>query len=128
MAIPQKYLSRQAELTEIFIHEVDKHIDDIVAGRTDVMYHIKDIARIMFVHPVHLSNTIKLYSGHAPCYFFENRLMDEAKRMLRDTDLSITDIATRLTFDNSNFTKFFKRFAGVTPGAWRKEQPLAVSY
>ncbi|PSL44807.1 AraC-like DNA-binding protein [Chitinophaga niastensis] len=118
--LPQKYQSRKAEITETFIAAVNKHIDQIVDGSVDHMYHIKDIAGLMFIHPVHLSNTIKLHTGNAPCYFFEKRLMDEAKKMLGNPLMTITDIAARLTFDNSNFTKFFKRFEGVTPSQYRQ--------
>ncbi|MCW3464583.1 helix-turn-helix domain-containing protein [Chitinophaga nivalis] len=128
MTVPQKYQSRQAEITQQFITAVNKHIDSILDGSTDHMYHIKDIARIMFIHPVHLSNTIKLHTGHAPCYYFEKKLMEEAKNMLADDQLTITDIATRLTFDNSNFTKFFKRFEGVTPSAYRQQQAAIAAH
>lgn len=85
------------------------------------MYHIRDFAALMFIHPVHLSNTIKLHTGYAPCYFFENRVMEEARKMLQDPGLSIASIAGKLTFDNSNFTKFFKRFEGVTPSQYRQQ-------
>jgi AraC-like DNA-binding protein len=47
--------------------------------------------------------------------------MDIAKNMLKDTSISIAAIAAQLTFDPSNFTKFFKRFEGVTPKQYREE-------
>ncbi|RFS21968.1 AraC family transcriptional regulator [Chitinophaga silvatica] len=117
--LPKKYQSRKAEITTQFIEEIEKHITSIVAGETDVMYHIKDIAGIMHIHPVHLSNTIKLHTGKAPCFFFEERILTASKNLLDNTTLSITEIANRLTYDNSNFTKFFKRFTGYTPGQYR---------
>ena len=125
-SLPKKYQSRKAEITERFIEEVNKHINSILAGETEHMYHIKDIAAIMHIHPVHLSNTIKLHTGKAPCFFFEERILDESKKMLK-TSMSITDIATRLTYDNSNFTKFFKRFTGYTPSQYREKINLEVS-
>jgi AraC-like DNA-binding protein len=41
--------------------------------------------------------------------------------MLREGQFTIAEIAGRLTFDTSNFTKFFKRFEGVTPSAYRQQ-------
>ncbi|WP_142688039.1 helix-turn-helix domain-containing protein [Chitinophaga polysaccharea] len=117
--LPKKYQTRKAEITADFIAAVNEHIDQVMDGRIDKMYHIQDFARLLFIHPVHLSNTIKLHTGHAPCYFFEMRLMEEARKMLLEQTLTITDIAAKLTFDNSNFTKFFKRFEGVTPSQYR---------
>lgn len=123
--LPQKYQTRKAEITADFIAAVNEHIDQVMDGSIDQMYHIKDFARQLYIHPVHLSNTIKLHTGHAPCYFFEMRLMEEARKMLQNPLLTITDIATKLTFDNSNFTKFFKRFEGVTPSQYRLQQAAA---
>ncbi len=121
MKLPKKILSRQAEITREYLAEVDKHLADILAGKADKMYHIKDFAAILFIHPVHLSNTIKLTTGYSPCYFFEDKLMEEARKMLRQEQFTIAEIAERLTFDTSNFTKFFKRFEGVTPSAYRQQ-------
>jgi AraC-like DNA-binding protein len=119
--LPKKILSRQAEITHEYLAEVDKHLADILSGRIDRMYHIKDFASILFIHPVHLSNTIKLTTGHSPCYFFEEKLMNEARRLLQEGEVNIATIAERLTFDTSNFTKFFKRFEGLTPSAYRQQ-------
>lgn len=74
----------------------------------------------MHIHPRHLSNTIKLVTGNSPCAFFEDKILDIAKQHLEENKISITEIATMLTYDPSNFTKFFKRFAGMTPKQYRK--------
>lgn len=118
--LPQKYVSRQAEITNQYLDELDKHIRAILAGTMLEMYEIRDFARILCIHPVHLSNTVRLHTGKSPCAFCVERLMDESKKML-DSPMSITAIATTLLFDPSNFTKFFKRFAGVTPSQYRQQ-------
>ncbi|WP_259070449.1 helix-turn-helix domain-containing protein [Mucilaginibacter sp. X4EP1] len=119
--IPQKLLSRQYEITADFLKEIDKHLEDIMTNKVLDMMEIRDIADNMHIHPTHLSNTIKLTTGKAPCFFFEEKIMDIAKNMLKDTAIPIAAIATQLTFDPSNFTKFFKRFEGVTPKQYREE-------
>lgn len=118
--IPQKILARQHEITAEFLREIDKHLADLLDNRVTDMYEIRDLARILHIHPTHLSNTIKLTTGKAPCYFFEKKIMDIAKTMLADSSVSIAHIATTLTFDPSNFTKFFKRFEGTTPKQYRE--------
>jgi AraC family transcriptional regulator of adaptative response / methylphosphotriester-DNA alkyltransferase methyltransferase len=119
--IPKKLLARQHEITADFLREVDRHLADIVAGRTTEMFEIRDFAGVLCVHPTHLSNTIKLATGHSPCYFFEARIMDVARQLLRDSSRSVADIAANLTYDPSNFTKFFKRFEGSTPKQYREQ-------
>lgn len=119
--LPLKYSSRKEEITLEFIDQVNRHIDSILEGQSDTMYEIKHIAAIMCIHPVHLSNTIKMETGKSPCYFFEKRIMDESKRLLADSKMSIAQIAALLTFDPSNFTKFFKRFENKTPSEYRNQ-------
>lgn len=44
-----------------------------------------------------------------------------AKKLLRDTDLPIIDVASRAGLsDQAYFTRFFKRSCGMTPSAFRK--------
>ncbi len=49
------------------------------------------------------------------------RTILEAKRLLTSTDLSIKEIGYQLGFnDNTYFTKVFKKYAGKTPGDFKK--------
>ncbi|AMR33781.1 DNA-binding protein [Mucilaginibacter sp. PAMC 26640] len=118
--IPKKILARQHEITADFLREIDKHLDDLMHNRVMDMFEIRDLAGKLFIHPTHLSNTIKLTTGKSPCYFFEKRIMDLAKDLLQQ-NIPINQIAGQLTFDPSNFTKFFKRFEGVTPKQYREQ-------
>ncbi len=125
MKIPKKILARQHEITQDFLKELDKHILDISEGKAEEMLEIRDFADKLNIHPTHLSNTVKLTTGKAPCDFFEERIMKVAKSMLQDNTKSVAEIARFLTFDPSNFTKFFKRFEGLTPKQYREQMFLA---
>lgn len=118
--LPEGYISRQAEIMARFKQMLDSHMDDFLAGRVDKMHELKDIAAIICLHPGHLSQVIKLETGHHACYFYEQRILLEAKKLLTDNELLIGIIAHKLDYDVSNFTKFFKRFTGMTPSAYRK--------
>ncbi|TPG66656.1 helix-turn-helix domain-containing protein [Hymenobacter nivis] len=119
--IPQKILARQHEITADFRRAIDQHLADVVAGRATEMLEIRDIAGQLCIHPTHLSNTLKLTTGHPPCHYFEAQILAVAQALLRDTDRPIAAIAANLTYDPSNFTKFFKRFAGCTPKQYREQ-------
>lgn len=120
METPSKVLERQHEITSIYLHEIDKHLTDIVEGRAFEMFEIRDFATIMHLHPTHLSNTIKQTTGNHPCFYFENKIVEVAKSLLEKNEESIGTIAARLTYDPSNFTKFFKKFAHTTPKQYRE--------
>ena len=121
MKIPEKILARQHEITKEYLTVLDTHLLDIVEGRTTEMYEIRDIADVMHIHPIHLSNTIKIATGVHPCFFYEEKIMNIAKAMLQKNEMSISAIANLLTYEPSNFTKFFKRFESKTPKQYREE-------
>ena len=89
--------------------------------RSNVADSIPEFANILHIHPVHLSNTIKDVTGKSSCDLFEERLVALAKELLLTTNLPIGQIAMQLTYDPSNFTKFFKHFTGRTPKRFREE-------
>jgi AraC family transcriptional regulator of adaptative response / methylphosphotriester-DNA alkyltransferase methyltransferase len=120
-SIPKKLLARQHEIAADFQRLVAAHVADIAAGRATTMLEIRDFASQLCIHPTHLSNTIKLATGQPPCFFFEAEILAVAKELLRDTTRPAADIAASLTYDPSNFTKFFKRFAGTTPKHYREQ-------
>jgi AraC family transcriptional regulator of adaptative response / methylphosphotriester-DNA alkyltransferase methyltransferase len=119
--IPQKILARQHEITADYKRLVAAHVADIAAGRATEMLEIRDFASQLCIHATHLSNTIKLTTGHPPCFFFEAEILAVAQALLRETTRPVADIATSLTYDPSNFTKFFKRFVGTTPKQYREQ-------
>ncbi|SHM76811.1 AraC family transcriptional regulator [Chitinophaga sp. CF418] len=118
--IPKKYISRKEEIYQDFLRLLDEHLADIVAERTDKMHELRDFAEALFIHPTHLSNVIKEHTGHHPCFFYEEKLLTLAKELLLDNKRSVADVAYLLTYDASNFTKWFKSFEGVTPSQFRR--------
>jgi AraC family transcriptional regulator of adaptative response / methylphosphotriester-DNA alkyltransferase methyltransferase len=118
---PQNTTARNAEIVAQFKQVLNGHLDDFMAGRVHKMFEIQELADAMCLHPVHLSKVIKQETGQHACYWYEQRILSEAKALLANHTLQIKDIAHRLDYDVSNFTKFFKRFTGVTPSAYRKQ-------
>ena len=127
-------ISRNEEIFQHYLALIDQHLKDIVDGKADEMFELKDIARRLFIHPTYLSNLIKEHTGKHPCYFYEHKVLDIAKTLLQDARYSVADVAQILTYDPSNFTKWFKTYAGITPKQYRaqliamhEEEKLKVS-
>ena len=112
---------RSQEITETYFRFLDKHIEDVVSGKTDDFLEINQIADALFISHNHLTDTIQQETGNHPCYFYDHKIIDKAKDLLCNTHQSISEIAKKLTYDPSNFSKFFKKFTGKTPGEFRKE-------
>jgi AraC family transcriptional regulator, transcriptional activator of pobA len=82
---------------------------------------IEEYADLLAVTPNHLSQSVKLASGKNALSFINERIMTEAKSMIQFSHLDIAEIAYQLDFsDASNFGKFFKKHADVTPIEFRK--------
>lgn len=111
---------RQKEIVQQYLVELDKHIQDLKVGKVEVMHEISDFAKILHIHPVHLSNTVKQVTGRSSCDLFEERLVNLSKELLTTTAVPVAEIARQMTYDPSNFTKFFKRFVGITPKKYRE--------
>lgn len=114
--------SRKKEIVKQYIAELDKHVEALKKGETDEVLEVREFAQIMHLHPSHLSNTIKEVTGKSSCALFEEKLVSVSKELLLTTDMPIGQIAARLTYDPSNFTKFFKTFTGTTPKKFRDSE------
>ncbi len=81
----------------------------------------KDYAAMLYVTPNHLNALCQDLLGKSAGEVIRERILLEAKRLLVNADAGIADIAYRLGFtDNSYFTKFFKKYTGITPEAFRR--------
>lgn len=116
----QNLLNRSKEITKNYFQFLDKHIADVVSGNSDLFLEINQIASKLFISHKHLTDTVQKETGNHPCYFYDLKIIDEAKKMLSESDKSVSEIARILTYDPSNFSKFFKKFTRQTPGNFRK--------
>lgn len=125
-AAGNKHFSRPEQIFQAYLDLLDVHLADIRKGRATEMWEVHDFAERLFVHPTHLSNVIKELTGNHPCYYFQQKLLAIAKELLADASQSVAHVAGQLTYDPSNFTKWFKAFTGQTPSAYR--QSLGASF
>ncbi len=75
-----------------------------------------------FVSPGHLNRLVKKATGKSVGAWIDISRLGRAKRLLRDTELPVAEIASAIGLDDSSyFSRFFKRHAGLTPLAFRKK-------
>jgi AraC-like DNA-binding protein len=83
---------------------------------------IEEYASLLNVTPNHLSQSIKSASSKNALSYINDRLLSEAKSLIRFTDFDIAEIAYQLNFsDPANFGKFFKKHTDQTPLEFRKQ-------
>lgn len=107
--VPQQKLN----LLRNFQGLIEKHYRDIKLP--------KEYADLLYVTPNHLNALCQELVGQTAGELIRSRVLLEAKRLLTNATMTVTEIAYYLNFqDNSYFSRFFKKAEGTTPEAFRK--------
>ena len=70
-----------------------------------------------------LKQKFKEYFGIPPIEYINKLKIDSAKKLLIDTDMSITGIAMALNFCSSSyFSEMFRKFVSLSPSDFRKSR------
>ena len=84
---------------------------------------IKFYADQLNITTTYLSRTVKELSGNTVYGYLSSFLYNEICKMLKSTDMTMSDIADELNFnDQSALSNFFKQKSGMTPLAYRKSR------
>ncbi|MBR6728812.1 MAG: response regulator [Clostridia bacterium] len=98
-------------------------IKNIIDSDIYTVDSVEKIARQLKVSASHAKNVFKKVTGITIFdYLFESR-MNEAKRLLKDTDLHIYEIADKLGYKSkAYFSTAFKKQFGINPNDYRKSR------
>ncbi|MGR3809431.1 helix-turn-helix domain-containing protein [Jiulongibacter sp. NS-SX5] len=90
------------------------------------MYKFKTVAEfadLLNVSPNHLHKCVKETTGLTALQLLQNMRVLEAKVLLKQSTLSISEIGYQLGgYEASDFSRFFKNQTGMSPKTYRKEQ------
>lgn len=76
----------------------------------------------LYVSPDALSAKLKKLYGKTANQLISESLIEEAKVCLLNPANSVQDVAEKLCFsDQASFSKFFKRYCGMSPGQFKKQ-------
>lgn len=108
----QKNSNSNQELFNKFLKSVSQHFLTV--------RKVSAYAEMLHVSPDHLNRAIKSCSDKTAHEHIDDMLLMEAKAYLLHTSLNIAQIAYKLEFsDPSHFSRFFKKYCGITPAAFR---------
>jgi len=108
--------NREGDTKSLVIAQIQKYIQDHLAG--DVS--LTAIAQEVHFNPSYLSRYYKQMTGQNLLEYIQAKRLEAAIDYMRNTDLKLQEIASRVGFDShSYFTTFFKRKMGVSPQEYR---------
>ncbi|MCM3626853.1 AraC family transcriptional regulator [Paenibacillus glycanilyticus] len=104
---------------QTIIHEVLKEIH----ARFYSQLTVHELASKHYVSESNLRKKFSEIIGVSPKQYMINLRVEEAKRLLRQTDKAIESISSEVGFTSSSrFYDFFVKAEGITPFEWRKQQ------
>ena len=81
---------------------------------------LDELSEKIYISKHYLSHIFKNETGVSPIKYLINRRIEEASRLLQETDLSITEISHRVGYENPvYFSQIFKRTKGISPLKFR---------
>ena len=96
---------------------------DYAAALFNTPITLAELAQIAALSPNHLLRTFKQLFGQTPHQFIVNQRLEEAQRLLRDSDYSITEICFAVGFESlGTFSALFSRRIGLSPSEFRQSK------
>ena len=99
--------------------EVCVRFMDLVESNYQAEHSVGFYAGKLNLSPRYVSACVKSQTGQTATDIIGNRLAEDAKKSLLRNDMTVSQIAYKLGFDNpSTFGRFFKSRIGVSPRKW----------
>ena len=108
----------EAYSSDVYVDYAVTHIQSNYANAK-----IGDVARFIGINRSYLSNLFRQRMGVSPQEYLMQCKLEQARRLLLETDAPVQDIARRVGYDNPlTFSKIFKGSFGVSPKTYRRQK------
>ena len=93
-------------------HLLDRHYDAPIT--------IEELSREVFLSPYYLIRAFSDVYNQTPHQYLVGQRIAKAKELLRNSDLSITEICVAVGYESlGSFSTLFRKVAGLSPSAYR---------
>lgn len=102
-----------------------RNAQSIIANEIRQPINVQLLAHQMKISPNYLSAVFKSETGVRLTEYIASVKMQEAARLIRETDRNIAEISVDLGYDGANyFSKLFKKHYGVNPSDYRQSNSV----
>lgn len=122
--LAQMEAAPQNQLTEYQARQIEivREIHEQLLQHMDQRFTIEELSKQYLINPTTLKNAFKAVYGTSLAAHIKKHRMEQAARMLRETDRSMAEIAQAVGYDSqSKFASTFKKQFAVLPSAYRKQ-------
>lgn len=106
-------------------HTQNKTIQKILnfIAEKDGITSLNEISKALYMSKYYICHLFKDKTGHNISDYLSDKVYEFATRQLKNTNLSIDEIATKCGYNSaSSFIRFFKNKSGKTPSELRKKK------
>ncbi len=97
--------------------------DAYICQNVQYPFSVQKMARHFGISTDALNRTFRRELGATPYRYYQNVRISLAESLLKNTELTIEDIASRLNFiDRNYFSLYFKKCTGCSPALYRKSR------
>jgi len=110
----------KSRITAVFTELLERQFPIETPAQRFSLRSAKDFAEKLAVHVNHLNRSVKETTGKTTTDIITERVLAEAKSLLKHTDWNISEIGYCLGFEEAaHFNNFFKKQTTYTPGSFR---------
>lgn len=104
---------RANKILQFIKNYVEEHINEDLS--------LTRLGEILHFHPFYLSRMFKQVTGKNLTEYISQVKLRKAKEMLQRGEIRINEVAAALGFETASyFTRFFKKYTGMTPNEYRE--------
>jgi AraC-like DNA-binding protein len=97
-------------------HQAVRQVIPVMRERFSEPLSLQDLADVAALSPYHFNRVFRRITGIPPCQFLNALRLQEAKRLLLTTDLSVTDVCFEIGYNSlGTFTTRFTQLVGMSP-------------
>jgi AraC-like DNA-binding protein len=101
----------------------------LLDGNLHGRLNLSDIARECGLSSSYFARAFKVSTGGTPHRWLAQRRLDKASDLLRNSSLTLKEIAIACGFsDQAHFSRTFSKAKGMPPAAWRRNITLTPSF
>jgi AraC-like DNA-binding protein len=115
-----QHTDANARITAVFTELLERQFPIESPTQRFTLRSARDFAEQLSVHVNHLNRAIRITTGKTTTEHIFDRLVSEAKTLLKHTNWNISEIGYSLGFEEpAHFNHFFKKQTSMTPSAFR---------
>ena len=121
--IMHRFISASFDYAEIKHADVVHKVMQYIRANWQNKLSLDELAKHVYLSRAYLSTVFKEETGISISSYINKVRVEHAERMLRETGMSLVEIAAHCRFeDQSYFSKVFRKYTGMSPKKYRDSQ------